>query len=93
MSYKIALIEHTGDDAASDVVEEHVIEDTSSGSSNGSELVSKRNTKAFVWKYFEFERNEKGKLRSKDYPKCHLCQLEIAAKDGFNVIEERVCLL
>ena len=43
MSYKMALIEHAGD------VEEHVIEDTSSGSLNGSELVSKPNAKAFVW--------------------------------------------
>ena len=76
----MALIEHAGD-VASDV-EEHVIEDTSSGSSNGSELVSKPNGKAFVWKYFGFERNEKGKPRSKDHPKCRLCRLEIAAKDG-----------
>ena len=77
----MALIEHAGD-VASDVVEEHVIEDTSSGSSNGSQLVSKPNAKAFVWKYFGFERNEKGKPRSKDHPKCRLCRLEIAAKDG-----------
>ena len=58
-----------------------VVKDSLSGSSNDSNLVSKRNTKTFIWKYFGFEPNKKGNLRSKNHPKCRLCQLEIAAKD------------
>ena len=49
---------------------------------NDSDLVSKPNTKAFIWKYFGFEANEKGNPRSKNHPKFRLCRLEIAAKDG-----------
>ena len=69
---KIAL-EYENDD---------VVEDSLSSSSSDSDLVSKRNTKAFVWKYFGFEPNEKGNPQLKNHSKCHLCQLEIAAKDG-----------
>ena len=46
-----------------------VVEDSLSGSSNDSDLVLKRNTKAFIWKYFGFEANEKGNPRSKNHSK------------------------
>ena len=59
-----------------------VVEDSLSGSSSDSDLVLKHNTKAFIWKYFGFEPKEKGNLQLKNHPKCHLCQLEITAKDG-----------
>ena len=39
-------------------------------------------THTHVAMYFGFELNEKGIPRSKDHPKCSLCGLEIAAKDG-----------
>ena len=45
------------------------------------ELVAKRKTIAPVWKHFGFEVDEKGKPRSPDRPKCHVCQHEVAAKD------------
>ena len=61
---------------------EDVVEDSLSGLSSECGLISKRNTKAFVWKYFGFEPNEKGIPRSKDHSKCRLCGLQIAAKDG-----------
>ena len=61
---------------------DNVVEDSLSGSSNDSDLVLKRNTKAFIWKYFEFEPNEKGNPRSKNHLKCCLCRLEITANDG-----------
>jgi len=69
--------EHTIEDVVVSVVE-----DSSSKPFNDIELISKRNTKAFIWKYFRFEPNEKGNPQSKDQPKCCPCQLEIAAKDG-----------
>ena len=61
---------------------DNVVKDSLSGSSNDSDLVLKFNTKSFIWKYFGFEPNKKEKPRSKIHPKCHLCQLEISAKDG-----------
>ena len=66
-------------------VDEDAVEDSLSGSLNdsaSSDLVSKRNTKVFIWKYFRFEPNETGNPRSKDHPKCHLCCVEITMKDG-----------
>ena len=42
-----------------------VVEDSLSGCSNNSDIVSKQNSKAFIWKYFGFELNEKGNLWSK----------------------------
>ena len=41
--------------------DDDVVEDSLSGSSNDSDLVSKWNTKVFIWKYFGFKPNEKGK--------------------------------
>ena len=67
---------------ALEFVDEDVVEDSLSGSLNDSDLVSKWNMKAFIWRYFGFEPNETGNPRSKDHPKCRLCQVEIAAKDG-----------
>ena len=61
---------------------DNVVEDSLSSSSNDSDLVSKCSTKAFIWKYFGFEPNEKGNPQSKNHPKCCLCRLEITAKDG-----------
>ena len=61
---------------------EYVVEDSSSSSLNDSDLVLKRNTKAFIWRYFGFEPNETGNPQSKDHPKCRLCRVEIATKDG-----------
>ena len=63
-------------------VDQDVVEDSLSGSLNDSDLVSKRNMKAFIWRYFGFEPNETENPQSKDYPKCRLCRVEIAAKDG-----------
>ena len=40
----------------------------------GDTLVSKKKTKAFVWKYFGFETDSNGCPRSVDTPNCHLCQ-------------------
>ena len=41
--------------------DEDVVEDSSTSvSSNDSELVLKRNTKTFIWKYFGFEPSENG---------------------------------
>ena len=71
------VLEHTTEDVVASVVE-----DSSSEPFNDIELISKQNTKAFVWKYFGFKPNENGNPRSKDQPKCQLCRLEIAAKDG-----------
>jgi len=71
------VLEHTTEDVVASVVE-----DSSSEPFNDIELILKQNTKAFIWKYFDFELNEKGNLQSKDQPKCQLCRLEIAAKDG-----------
>ena len=36
---------------------DNVVKDSLSSSSNDSDLVSKHNTKAFIWKYFGFEPN------------------------------------
>ena len=44
------------------VDEEAAVDDSLSGSSNDSNIVSKQNTKAFIWKYFGFEPNKKGNL-------------------------------
>ena len=46
------------------------------------ELVAKQKTIAPVWKHLGFEVDEKGKLQSLDHSKCHVCQQEVAAKDG-----------
>ena len=62
--------------------EDNVVEEPLSSSLSDSYLVLKRNTKAFIWKYFGFELNKKGNPQSKNHSKCRLCQLEIAAKDG-----------
>ena len=43
-------------------------------------LVSKRNTKAFIWKYFGFLPDENGRPRGN--PKCRLCGAEVLAKDS-----------
>ena len=43
------------------------------------ELVTKWQTITPVWKYFGLEANKKGKPRSPDR---HMCQWEVAAKDG-----------
>jgi len=59
---------------------EDVVEDSLSKSSNDIELILKEITKAFFWKYFGFEPNEKGNPQLKDHLKCRLCQLDIAAK-------------
>ena len=53
--------------------DDNVVEDSLRGSSNDSDLVSKWNTKAFIWKYFGFKPNKKGNLQSKNHPKCRLC--------------------
>ena len=67
------------DESVSEVSECEVVED---GISIEDELVSKRNTKAYIWKYFGFQCDDKGKPRWKDHLKRHLCRVEIAAKDG-----------
>ena len=46
----------------------------------GDTLVSKKKTKAFVWKYFGFETDSNSHLR--DIDKCRLCQAIVAAKDS-----------
>jgi len=43
-------------------------------------LVSKRNTKAFIWKYFGFSTDENERPRGN--PKCRLCGTEVLAKDS-----------
>ena len=48
----------------------------------GDTLVSKKKTKAFVWKYFGFETDSNGRPRDVDMPKCRLCQAIVAAKDS-----------
>ena len=66
-------------------VDEDAVEDAlcdSLNDSGSSDLVSKRNTKVFIWKYFGFEPNETGNPLSKNHPKCHLCHVEIAMKYG-----------
>ena len=58
-----------------------VDKDSLSGSSNDSDFVSKRNTKAFYLEILWIWIKWKGKSTIKNHPECHLCQLEIAAKD------------
>ena len=48
----------------------------------GDTLVSKKKTKAFVWKYFGFETDSNGRSRDVDTPKCRLCQAIVATKDS-----------
>ena len=44
-------------------------------------LVSKPRTTVSVWKNFGFELDEKGKPKNPDRPTCHMCYLEVSAKD------------
>ena len=46
------------------------------------QLVANWKTIVPVWKHFGFEADEKGKPRLPDRSKCHVCQQEVAAKDG-----------
>ena len=48
----------------------------------GDTLVSKKKTKAFVWKYFGYETDSNGCLCSVNTPKCLLCQATVAPKDS-----------
>jgi len=57
---------------------EDVVKDSSSESSNDTELISKWNAKAFIWKYFGFEPNEKGNPQSNTTQNSAF----VAAKDG-----------
>ena len=43
-------------------------------------LVSKKKTKAFVWKHFRFEMDSNGHPLRVDAPKCRLCQATVVAK-------------
>ena len=43
-------------------------------------LVSKQNTKAFIWKHFGFSTDGNGRPRGN--PKCRLCGTEVLAKDS-----------
>ena len=43
-------------------------------------LVSKRNTKEIIWKYFGFLTDGNG--RPCGHPKCRLCRTEVLAKDS-----------
>ena len=45
-----------------------------------TDLVSKKNTKAFIWKYFGFIPDENGQPTGN--PRCCLCELEVLAKDS-----------
>ena len=45
-----------------------------------TDLVSEKNTKAFIWKYFGFIPDENGQLTRNS--RCHLCELEVLAKDS-----------
>ena len=60
--------------------EDDVLEDSLSGCSSDSNIVSKQNSKAFIWKCLGFELNEKGNPQSKNHPKCCLSWLEITVK-------------
>jgi len=44
------------------------------------DLVSKKNGKVFIWKYFGFVPDENGKPTGN--PSCHLYKLEVLAKDS-----------
>ena len=57
-------------------------ENTTENSSSDFELVSKKNTKALVWKYFGFEVDENGQPLSMEAPKCRLCYNSVAVKDS-----------
>ena len=47
----------------------------------GDTFISRKKTKAFVWKYFGFETDSNGCLRCVEMLKCRLCQATVAAKD------------
>ena len=57
-------------------------ENTTENSSSDFELVSKKNTKALVWKYFGFEVDANGQPLSMEAPKCPLCYNNVAVKDS-----------
>ena len=57
-------------------------ENTTKNSSSDFELVSKKNTKALVWKYFGFEVDANGQPLSMEAPKCRLCYNNVAVKDS-----------
>ena len=57
-------------------------ENTTENSSSDFELVSKKNTKALVWKYFGFEVDTNSQPLSMEAPKCRLCYNTVAAKDS-----------
>ena len=47
-------------------------------SSSESELISKKNVKALVWKHFGFNVDANGQLCSMEAPKCRLCHHTVA---------------
>ena len=68
---------------ASDIERDSADERIEEGETAGSDtLVSKKKTKAFVWKYFGFETDANGSPLRVDSPKCRLCQATVAAKDS-----------
>ena len=74
----MALVENSDDASASDEESIAIVE----VNNPEVELISKKNTKALVWKYFGFEANDDGRSRSLDTPKCRLCHLPVGAKDA-----------
>ena len=65
---------------ASDIERDSVDEEIEENDTASSDtLISKKKTKAFVWKYFGFET---GRPLRVDSPKCRLCQATVAAKDS-----------
>ena len=55
-------------------------EETTDSTQGGMQLISKKNTKSLVWKYFGFTPGEDGRPTNYCNPKCKLCFKEVSAK-------------
>ena len=78
-------------DAVDSFVSEHHSEDTETDEQSeettdsvqrGVQLISKKNTKSLVWKYFGFTPDEDGRPTNYCNPKCKLCFTDVSAKFG-----------
>ena len=74
-------------DLSSETETDEQSEETTDSVQRGMQLISKKNTKSLIWKYFGFTPDEDGRPTNYCNPKCKLCSKDVASSDVWSRVD------